>query len=120
MWIDDGTADKVVRAKIAEARRRQTLAEKRLAGWDYQNDRAAPHFWLHLPPGVSATAFTRAALAAGVVVTPAEAFAAGGVDTPGAVRLSLSAPDTIEDVDTAVTRLAGILSARTEPPRPTV
>jgi hypothetical protein len=54
------------------------------------------------------------------VVTPAEAFAVGGVAIPSAVRLSLSAPDTLEEVETALIRLAHILTVQFEPLRVSV
>jgi DNA-binding transcriptional MocR family regulator len=114
MWIDDGTADRVVREKIAEAKRRQILAEKKLGAWKYQNNRAAPHFWLHLPEGLTSLGFAQAAVGAGVVVTPAEAFAAEGVTSPAAVRLSLSAPETVQEVETALVRLVRILEGRAD------
>ncbi len=93
-WIDDGTANELVRRLRIENAARQALAREALAGLDFQAHPAAFHVMLNLPAPWRREEFTEALHAKGVRVIPLSAFAVGQETAPHGVRVSLSAaPD---------------------------
>ncbi|MDR3641417.1 MAG: PLP-dependent aminotransferase family protein [Humidesulfovibrio sp.] len=114
-WIFDGTAESVLRRKLAEAARRNEVAHRVLAGCAFA---ALPHgyfIWLMLPEPWRAADFERAAALRGVVVIAGDAFAVGQTPAPAAVRVSLSAARNREELERGLTVLAELLR---EAPRP--
>jgi DNA-binding transcriptional MocR family regulator len=92
-WMTDGTADRIVKWKRSEVKARAALARRHLRTLQTETPTNSPHVWLQLPPPWRADDFARAALARGVVVTPARAFAVGR-EVPEAIRVCLgAAPD---------------------------
>jgi DNA-binding transcriptional MocR family regulator len=110
-WIRDGTADALLDARRSEARERQAIAARRLAGADLQTQPEAYYLWLRLPAPWRAGAFAAEARARGVLVTPAEAFAVGREPAPHAVRLCLGAARTREALARGLDVVAGLLRA---------
>ncbi|MET7442227.1 aminotransferase class I/II-fold pyridoxal phosphate-dependent enzyme, partial [Streptomyces sp. NPDC005568] len=127
-WIHDGTVDRLVAAKRADAARRQRLAARHLDGFDVSADPRAYYVWWRLPAPWRADTFTAAAARHGIAVTPGPAFhvAPGGRTPAGAgppavpqvataadaVRLGLaSAPE--EELARALRTLASV--ARSAP-----
>ncbi|MFJ3226138.1 PLP-dependent aminotransferase family protein [Streptomyces sp. NPDC086783] len=127
-WIHDGTVDRLVAAKRADAARRQRLAARHLDGFDVSADPRAYYVWWRLPAPWRADTFAAAAARHGIAVTPGPAFhVAPGGRTPGgaglpavpqvataadAVRLGLaSAPE--EELARALRTLASV--ARSAP-----
>jgi DNA-binding transcriptional MocR family regulator len=88
----DGTVEKIVAAKRADAAARQRLVAERLAGFAVQADPGAFHCWWELPEPWRAETFVAAAARLGMAVTPAAAFAVGPGRAPNAVRLAVSSP----------------------------
>lgn len=110
LWIDDGTADRVVERKRAEAAARQRLACEILAGVAvYRAHPNGYHLWIELPAGRTSAEIVAGAYRRGVAVTPAETFAVGEGPVPAAVRACLGAARRRRDVRTALTVLAGVL-----------
>ncbi|MFD5078807.1 PLP-dependent aminotransferase family protein [Streptomyces sp. NPDC058371] len=101
-WITDGTVDRLVAAKRADAAARQRLVAEHLADFAVRADPRAYYAWWELPAPWRADTFTAAAARRGIAVTPGPAFqvavarGAAAVPAPGAVdavRLGLaSAP----------------------------
>jgi DNA-binding transcriptional MocR family regulator len=91
-WIQDGTADRLVEQKRAEAVARQEIARHALAGFDFDAYPQSFHLWLHLPEPWRSNEFTAQLRHRGVAVTPPEAFVPGREETPHAVRVCLGAP----------------------------
>ncbi len=103
-WMADGTVTRLVRAKRADAARRQRLVARHLRGFAVRTDPRAYYAWWHLPRPWRADTFTAAAAAHGIAVTPGPSFAApaagtapaaspGGAAAADCVRLGLaSAP----------------------------
>ncbi|MFF1447744.1 PLP-dependent aminotransferase family protein [Streptomyces sp. NPDC058274] len=101
-WITDGTVDRLVAAKRADAAARQRLVAEHLAGFAVRADPRAYYAWWELPAPWRADTFTAAAARRGIAVTPGPAFqvavarGSAAVPAPGAVdavRLGLaSAP----------------------------
>jgi len=111
--LADGTAAEITRRKRADAVVRQAIVAECLAGHQIVADPRSYHVWLMLPDGWRAEALTAAAARAGIAITPASAFAVAHGHSPNAVRLALGLPSH-EDLRTALTRLAGLLSGRHE------
>ncbi len=109
LWIDDGTADRVVERKRAESAARQRLAREILAGIPYRAHPHGYHLWIELPGGWKSAELVAEAHRRGVAVTPAETFAVGDEPVAPAVRACLGAAPDRQDVRTALTVLAGIL-----------
>jgi DNA-binding transcriptional MocR family regulator len=109
MWIDDGTADRVLRAKRQEAARRNALAEKALAGLRYQSKPTGYFLWLELPEQWNASAFENEALRRQISVVGADQFVVGHASVPRAVRVSLTAPATREQLGRGLAKLRDVL-----------
>lgn len=110
-WITDGTVERLVTAKRADAAARQRLVARHLAGFSVRADPRSYFAWWELPPPWRADTFTAAAAAHGIAVTPGAAFAAGA-GAPDAVRLGLASAGPAE-LARALRTLAGV--ARTRP-----
>ena len=86
-WILDGTADRLVEQKRAEAAVRQSIAADALAGFQFDAHPLSFHLWLHLPEPWRSNEFSAQLRRRGVAVTPAEAFVPGREEPPHAVRI---------------------------------
>ncbi|MCP2254055.1 DNA-binding transcriptional regulator, MocR family, contains an aminotransferase domain [Prauserella aidingensis] len=91
-WIVDGTLDRLVAGKRADAVRRQELVRCRLDGFAIRSDARAYHCWWELPAAWRADTFVAAAARSGIAVSPAASFTVGEGHAPSAVRLALAAP----------------------------
>lgn len=90
--IEEGEAERLGRAKRADAAARQALARDALYGLDIRGDPGAYHLWLDLPETWRAETYANAAARLGIAVTPASAFAVQPGHAPNAVRLALASP----------------------------
>jgi len=117
MWIVDGTADRVLALKRAEAGRRSDLARDILAGQRFRSRRYGYFLWLELPEPWRGADFERAALERGVVVVAGESFALGQTPAPAAVRVSLSAARSREELRRGLTILLELLCQQPRPGR---
>ncbi|MFD5569906.1 aminotransferase-like domain-containing protein [Streptomyces cadmiisoli] len=106
-WIEDGTVERLVTAKRADAGRRQRLVRRHLRDFTVRTDPRAYHAWWELPRPWRADTFTAAAAAHGVAVTPGPAFAVDASRTPDAVRLGLASVPEAE-LDRALKTLADV------------
>ncbi|NUU23742.1 MAG: aminotransferase class I/II-fold pyridoxal phosphate-dependent enzyme, partial [Streptomycetaceae bacterium] len=89
-WITDGTVQRLVAAKRADAEHRQRLLAEELRGFAVRSDPHAYFAWWELPAPWRADTFTAAAAAHGIAVTPGPTFAVDPHRTPDAVRLGLA------------------------------
>lgn len=105
-WMEDGTAWRRLQALRRELAARHRLCRERLTRFPWQGSPHCPHLWIPNPRGGSA-AFVRRAAEAGVVVVPAEVFAAGRQAQDG-VRLSLGAATDRAALAEALDRIAGL------------
>ena len=116
-WILDGTAAKIMSWKRDESSARQAMARTILGPYGYSAHRSSQHGWLRLPEPWMADRFCRRAEHAGVLVNPAEDFAAPGVQPPEAVRICLGPARDRATLETGLGILAGILAERPAPRR---
>ena len=113
LWIEDGTADRLIDWHRQETAARQAIATEHLDGLDYRRHLAGFHVLLHLPSPWRAEAFAAAALERGVRVVPASVFSATRDNAPPAVRISLSPNGDRAALAQALTMIADL--ARTTP-----
>jgi DNA-binding transcriptional MocR family regulator len=111
--IADGTAAELSRLKRLDAVRRQQMAAKYLRGHEIQANSKSYHLWLTLPANWRSQTFVAAAARRDIALTPSTTFAALPGHAPNAVRLALAAP-AIEQLETALRTLAGMLGAAEE------
>jgi len=110
-WIEDGTAARIVAQKREEVGLRNRLARRilpRLSG-----DPHSAHLWLELPKRWTADSFAEEARRRRVRVASGATFAVGD-EIPRAVRLSIAAPATIAELESALHVVAGIGDERHE------
>lgn len=107
--IVTGKAGAIFEAKREEARKRNDLALKILSKYDVANRPSGFFQWLFLPEGWQGKDFELLAREAGVQVFCAEKFAVGSGTVTPAVRISLSGPNTIEELEKGLRILSSIL-----------
>lgn len=107
--IQDGTVDAIIGHKLAEARIRRSIAEKELGLDAEPHGRQCFFLWHPLPEPWTGKAFEDKARDAGVNVFCAEKFAVGSEDVSAAVRLSLSGPESREELTAGLKKIREIL-----------
>src|SRR6201991_4220047 len=90
-WIEDGTADTMLRFIRAETTKRQKLAAEILPWESYRGDLLSFNIWLPLPQPWTRSAFVEHMRATGLGVVASDAFVVDGV-APEAVRLCIGGP----------------------------
>jgi DNA-binding transcriptional MocR family regulator len=100
-WIQDGTADGILRFIRSEAEARQAIVRQTLPSDRLKTDPAGFHVWLGLPDGWTRSTFAGHMRATGLGVVPSDAFATGGVP-PEAVRICLGGPISRGEVQRAL------------------
>jgi len=114
-WIRDGTADRLVEQKRAEAAARQELAARALRGFEFDAHPLSFHLWLHLPEPWRSNEFAAQLKRRGVLVSPSEAFVPGREEAPHAVRICLGTPRTRERLEDALAVVRGVLQETPDP-----
>ena len=109
-WISDGTARQRAAWQTEEVARRWRLAKKLLGTVMYQTQIASPHIWLTVPAGEIPLA--EACRAAGIDVVSADVFAVKSSPTH-AIRISLTAAQSVQRLKAALERVAQIIDQRT-------
>ncbi|HEX8252004.1 MAG TPA: PLP-dependent aminotransferase family protein [Thermoanaerobaculia bacterium] len=110
-WIEDGTAGRIAAAKRSEVAIRNRAARRILPR--VSGDPRSSHLWLELPAGWTADPFVEEARRRRVKVVSGAAFAVGD-EVPRAVRISIGAPSSVAELETALHTLAGISGERVE------
>lgn len=87
-WIEDGTADAILRFVRGETLARQRLALDILPAGIFRSDPLGFHLWLDLPKPWTRSAFVSQTRGTGIGVVASDAFAVG-VAPPEAVRICL-------------------------------
>jgi DNA-binding transcriptional MocR family regulator len=108
-WIQDGTAEALLRDRRRAAARRQARVRERLAGLSVAAHPASYFAWLRLPEPWRSDTFAAEVRTRGLVVTPAEAFLVGRAAVPHAVRVCVGAARGEAELDRALDALLGAL-----------
>jgi DNA-binding transcriptional MocR family regulator len=109
-WIEDGTADAILRAVRVETEERQKLAHRILADQRLEGDPDSFNIWLSLPAGWTRSAFVGHMRSTGVGIVPSDAFTVSGTP-PEAVRICLGGPAPRSTVERALECAAHALEA---------
>ena len=109
LWIQDGTADRVLAAKREEAARRNALAREILDGFALETRGTGFFCWLRLPEPWTATGFATAARARGVLVAEGDHFALSHGAPEQGVRLALGGVKEAEELRKALGIIAELL-----------
>lgn len=108
-WINDGTAQAMLRAVRGESNARQQIAARILAGYDYASQPEAFHLWLKLPRTWQPQEFSLQLRRYGIGVVSSEAFTVSG-PAPQAVRLCLGGPLSRDELRQALVLIADTLA----------
>ena len=111
-WIEDGTADSILRFIRAETAARQKLVATLLPASSYRADPLSFNLWVPLPPPWTRSAFVGHMRATGIGVVASDAFVVLG-EPMEAVRVCIGGPSSRDRVRTAIDFMAHTLS---EPP----
>lgn len=108
-WIEDGTVQRLEAQKRADARARQALAAKALAGLQSVSHRDSYFVWLPLAEEARADQVAMALMREGISVSTAEPFAVSS-HVPHALRLALGSVD-MPTLSTALARVKWVVEA---------
>ena len=112
-WINDGTADTILRFIRAESMARERIAAKWLEPGAYLSDPLSFNLWLPLSNGWTRSAFVNQIRATGLGVVPSDAFVAGA-PPPEAVRIGLGGPVSRSQVERGMELIAHTLATNPE------
>lgn len=90
LWIENGTAEKLLSQQIHEIGRRKALVERLLDGLNYRTHPQSPHFWIEVPEAWRASDIEADLKLKNYLITAAEAFAVGRATVPQFIRASVS------------------------------
>ena len=108
-WIEDGTADSILRFIRAETMARQTLVASILPSGSYTSDPLAFNLWVPLPRPWTRSAFVGHMRSTRIGIVASDAFVVAG--EPGeTVRVCLGGPATRERLRVAIEFMAHALS----------
>ncbi len=108
-WIANGVADKTIRLKREEARKRNQVAKEILGGHQFSMQDTGYFVWLQLPEEWNSTDFAREASEHGVIVTPQDYFTVSHASSINAVRIALSGPDDVVHLRRGLSTVGDIL-----------
>lgn len=108
-WIYNGTIEKLIASQRQLIGARLACAREILQGLDFKADPDYPLLWFPLPEPWRAGQFSAALRHAGVLVRTADHFAVGRLPAPHAIRISLNAPLSIDQLAVGLNRLKALL-----------
>ena len=112
-WINDGTADTILRFIRSESIARERIAANAMEPGSYLSDPLSFNIWLPMRNGWTRSVFVSQARASGLGVVPSDAFAANGAP-PEAVRVGLGGPITRSQVERGLAFLSHLLERQPE------
>ncbi len=108
-WIEDGTADTMLRFIRAETSARQKLAAEILPKGSYRGDPLSFNLWVELPTPWRRSAFVEHMRQTGIGVVASDAFVVGD-PPPEAVRVCICGPSTRAQIRSALEYAAHALA----------
>jgi DNA-binding transcriptional MocR family regulator len=112
-WIDDGTADQILRFIRAESIARERIAAQKLEPGTYLSDPLSFNLWLPMRMGWTRSAFAAHVRGTGLGVVTSDAFTAAGAPSE-AVRVGLGGPVTRAQVERGLEFMAHALESPPE------
>jgi DNA-binding transcriptional MocR family regulator len=107
-WIQDGTADSILRFIRKETAARQELAARILPPGNFQSEPLSFCLWVGMPAGWTRSAFLGQMRATGLGIVTSDAFAVDG-DPPEAARVCLGGPISRRQLEHALEFMAHAL-----------
>lgn len=117
-WITDGTARAIRDARRTEASARQALAATALKGYPYRSYPSAYFLWMPIPEQRRAMELVEQAFARNLSLGPAHLFSPRAGSAPNAIRVSLTAARTRDELARGLALLAELLGTPTRPLAP--
>ena len=111
-WIEDGTADTLLRFVRSETRARQAIARAVLPQTFVRSDPLSFNLWIELPQPWNRSAFIGELRSRGIGVVPSDAFVTDG-DPPEAVRICLGGPIARDELRAVLGDIERLLSSGT-------
>lgn len=108
-WIEDGTADTILRFIRAETAARQQLAAEILPAGSFRADPLSFNLWVELPEPWTRSAFVGHMQSTGIGVVASDVFTTDGLP-PEAARVCLGGPKDREKIRGALEYMAHALS----------
>ncbi|VVT27590.1 PLP-dependent aminotransferase family protein [Rhizobium sp. EC-SD404] len=112
-WIEDGTADMILRFIRSETEARQKIVAKHLAPGSYRADPISFNIWLPLNEGWTRSSFAAYMRNSGLGIVTSDAFTVDAI-APEAVRICLGGPISRERLASAFDFMAHALEGRPE------
>lgn len=107
--INSPLSDKIIRERRTLVLERSNLTDALLNEFNILGDKYCNFRWLMLPEGWNGKIFETCAKNAGVQVYCAERFAIGNATVPAAVRISITAPKDLTELERGLTIIKSIL-----------
>jgi DNA-binding transcriptional MocR family regulator len=109
-WIEDGTAEHLIRWHREEAARRQEIVRKYLPAELLHTSKQSYHSWLEMPKHWSPDMFCLRAGERGVSVIASHTFYVGRHTPINAIRICFGAPHELETVERGMQILGALLN----------
>lgn len=108
-WLESGAMEGLIAQQRQMTAQRLERARAVLQGLDFKTDAEFPLIWLPLPEPWRAGQFAAALRQAGVLVRTADHFAVGRSPAPHAIRISLNAPASVEQLEAGLHILKALI-----------
>ena len=108
-WLESGAMEGLIAQQRQMTAQRLECARAVLQGLDFKTDAEFPLIWLPLPEPWRAGQFAAALRQAGVLVRTADHFAVGRSPAPHAIRISLNAPASVEQLEAGLQILKALI-----------
>jgi DNA-binding transcriptional MocR family regulator len=108
-WLESGAMESLIAQQRDMTAQRLECARAVLQGLDFKTDAEFPLIWLPLPEPWRAGQFAAALRQAGVLVRTADHFAVGRSPAPHAIRISLNAPASVEQLEAGLNILKALI-----------
>ncbi len=109
-WVRDGTAGALLSSIRRECAARQRIAREVLPAGSFDASPEGLHLWLHLPPRWGRLEFVSRVRQQGLALVPSDAFMVGEDAAPDAVRVSLGAASSREELRAALRAIAAVFA----------
>ena len=110
-WLESGAMEGLIAQQRQMTAQRLERARAVLQGLDFKTDPEFPLIWLPLPEPWRAGQFAAALRQARVLVRTADHFAVGRSPAPHAIRISLNAPASVEQLEGGLQILKALIDS---------
>ena len=108
-WIVDGTVQRIFQRNLSELKERNALLREKLQRGKLSSREGSPHAWLELPPQWQIEDFMTWAHQRRIAFLPASVFAVDKSDALHAMRISLSAARSRDEISHVADQISSVL-----------